>query len=1392
MKPFHKPCPGPTRPALIGTLLLAVTPVVALAQPFDQAPPIVKIGEGATIAAWPPPHELKSDPRILDTLTKEIFLQQGDEFGVVDGRNQPLKPVPSSDWWSDLIMNGDGGTHWQYPLTPKISPNFIEIRTVGGLREGSNGSGRETVAPLRVGGWNSAETSNNPGNAPVHELTKARASRWSDWMVSFRKTAAGDPAKFMDVTMARCMPYVWFEMKGMDPILSFNGAEVAFFDPNGKEITGADLGTGDTLAVRIDGRFYGIHVAAGSVFHRLDSGVVVKLPENQRHLVVSALPDIRLLATFAKHAYAKPVKTTVDYRYNPATADGGSLRTRWTYQIEALRPGADTVLQGWLAPHYRNTVNDIAFVPGADFETPRGKLRCAAAPANQGFSVDYPFNGVLSHVTVPAKTGLGDDFDADYVKSLLAKYDGKQDGVAGDTYFGAKNLVLHARAMHMAKELGMTGTYQNIKTEIIASLTDWFTYQEGEETRYFARNERWGSMIGFNFVHDFNLGRFTDIHFHYGYYVLAYAYVAMDDPQFRDRFKEIAIELAKAYAEWDRGSTRYPWMRTFEPMVGHSYAGGSGSPGGNNQESSSESIQAWAGLFLLGEALRGSDPRADEILAAGAFGYAIETRAVNEYYQDYHGSPFASEPLDYDNKPAQGTMRYPVWPDEYRYGRTVKNYPDKKAWVFTNGIMSDSGNAFATYFGAQPEYIYGIQWLPNAPHMVFLARDKQFALGQFKTLMAYRDEHYASSWMAAVEGAPRKLRNEWYKKPTPKFPDIRVLAIDNPWSGTDMQGLAGNLYKLNPAYVKDISHEGDPIRDNPFYDEKNQRWLIEFPADKPKEIVFPKDIWLPDVLVAKYPHLVPPATEAELPNYSLYKWATQAFLPPIGPGVDWKSLAKELSWDPADYPETAEGRKESVSQLTDALESIGGSWPLIALTFAGFADPELGIEVMAESRRRNNAFAEHAEAGLFAYYYFNSLRGLGNPVTDQHISIPSSLVFLDKKTGTRSYMVHNKSDRFELADVFEGGKKIGQVLAAPGKVTTQKGLFAPSKGFAAVGTIPMSGTTGVSLVEDRVVLVFNEDVDPKTVDDEVKLTGPGDVTLVYQPDGHPQIVTYQVKGNWVPGAKYTVEVPSTVATASGSVTGKAAAFDFTLTKGDGCRVTASIPANGAKEVSPSAKTIELEFNSRINPTTLKGVTITGPGNPILELDRDASKPGRAVFLISSNLKPADSYTVKIPAGVADVFGQTIGEPFEISFTTAQPDSVLAGDDTELNITKFQQAAGSGDKPVPFEGGLRWEFDTVGDFAELSIRADKPGTYNLKASCREYTYGGIFKVSLNGKPLPKEWNQFDEDGVQICDFGDVQLTAGTNTLRFELTATNPANADKPWLMIQQVIFAPANH
>ena len=64
-----------------------------------------------------------------------------------------------------------------------------------------------------------------------------------------------------------------------------------------------------------------------------------------------------------------------------------------------------------------------------------------------------------------------------------------------------------------------------------------------------------------------------------------------------------AATLVSDIATTTRGGTAFPFLRNFDPYEGHSWASGVGlGDAGNNQEPSSEAVNAWAGLILWGEA----------------------------------------------------------------------------------------------------------------------------------------------------------------------------------------------------------------------------------------------------------------------------------------------------------------------------------------------------------------------------------------------------------------------------------------------------------------------------------------------------------------------------------------------------------------------------------------------------------------------------------------------------------------------------------------------------------------------------------------------------------------------------------------------------------------------
>ena len=120
---------------------------------------------------------------------------------------------------------------------------------------------------------------------------------------------------------------------------------------------------------------------------------------------------------------------------------------------------------------------------------------------------------------------------------------------------------------------------------------------------------------------------FNDHHFHYGYFLAAAALVADLDPSLVDDWRPtldaLADDIAAPYASGDG-----PALRTFDPYAGHSWASGlSPFADGNNQESSSEAVNAWNGLALWAQ-VAGDDERARQ----AAWQLSVESATAAAYW----------------------------------------------------------------------------------------------------------------------------------------------------------------------------------------------------------------------------------------------------------------------------------------------------------------------------------------------------------------------------------------------------------------------------------------------------------------------------------------------------------------------------------------------------------------------------------------------------------------------------------------------------------------------------------------------------------------------------------------------------------------------------------------
>lgn len=614
----------------------------------------VAVGKGS-YASLPPANAPDS---LRQTNAKSLYvLDRGD------------RAIPTNQWWTNLIIEKYAGQLWAFPQMVTADKQGINIF----FPIKWNAEGRDPVSdlPLAIRG---------EGFQPAD----ARARTWGDWTVLFRE--AESPTKYLDVTLGRGLPYVWVECHGVAPQIVCSG-EAACFDQTGKNVSFPT--TADHLGIECGGRSFGVFAPAGTRFTKTGNQISCQFMGAKQFLVISPLPKREDLAVFHRYAYGIPRGSMMTWKYDP---DAAQVTTTWHLETELLQGSEKRLIQGWLPHHYRATKNDLQ-LNGMQYLTPRGTMKCAVG---NDFHLTYPFNGFLPMLPAPSANPIG-GFNAARMKDYLTRYATRTE-YGEDTYWGGKHLTQFAQYMTMAREL-KDPAYAKLRDSLHTALVDWYTYTPGEKAHYFTRYPNWRALVGVQ--PSYGSEGFNDHHFHYGYFTTASALLGMEDPQFLKDYGGMARLVAKEYANWDRSDANFPFLRTFDIWEGHSWASGFSSPTGDNQESSSEAMQSWGGLFLLGSAL--GDP---EMTAAGAMGYAMESQAVMEYWFNQHGDNFSPN------------YKHPI-----------------------AGMVWSGGLLYGTYFSGEPAWIYGIQWLPVSPMLSYLARDPEFAKKSFQTMMSEQEKN---------------------------------------------------------------------------------------------------------------------------------------------------------------------------------------------------------------------------------------------------------------------------------------------------------------------------------------------------------------------------------------------------------------------------------------------------------------------------------------------------------------------------------------------------------------------------------------------------------------------------------------------------------------------------
>jgi len=299
------------------------------------------------------------------------------------------------------------------------------------------------------------------------------------------------------------------------------------------------------------------------------------------------------------------------------------------------------------------------------------------------------------------------------------------------TYVGSLATVVQLAdvyGLHTERDLALQKLEEVVKDQL-----EKVSYSK-EKTMALASNSEFGHEFG------------NDHHFHWGYYIRAAAILSSLKPEVQSSITPKIETMIADIAESERTSSMYPFLRTFSPYESHSWADGRGFfADGNNQESTSEALNAWYGVALWGEVTKNATYK-----DLGTWLFSQELIGTKTYWFG-ENNPFPSE-----------------------YGHPIAS------------LVWGGKRDFATWFSGQAMHIYGIQFLPITP-----------ASGYLKNLPA------PDTYIQDLNEGGETVKHEWgdlfvaYKSYNHPFDALSDLPNVNSTSGLKLKSVLLQTVLLN-------------------------------------------------------------------------------------------------------------------------------------------------------------------------------------------------------------------------------------------------------------------------------------------------------------------------------------------------------------------------------------------------------------------------------------------------------------------------------------------------------------------------------------------------------------------------------------------------------------------
>lgn len=579
--------------------------------------------------------------------------------------------APTNQWFSSLIWEKHSQNMFPHPMGLVFCDAGVAVSYPGAAMVSS--------PDAIMGGGVSSNGDIVIGHSEIESADATRLDSNSQWFITGVQES-GDAV--LRMTVGHGSPFVFCRYGGGMPRLRFAHVPTVFMKLSDS-----------VLGITVRGNHYGLFGSEGSTWRGVGTTTFINESDSD-YCSVALLPDSseQTLQLFSDRAHNHVVGSEALYKL-----EDGHLVTDYRYEIEPLGDANDLGTLFATYPHqWKYLTTELT---GLKYKTVRGQMRLGKGDS---FQTRLPIQGVLPMLPI------GENVDRKRLIGYLKEESIRDKPKTADTYWEGKHLGKLATLAGIAEVLGEEGLENEFVDEMRLRLEDWFVAGTNEKEGLFFYDKNWGTLIGSPASYGSD-GELNDHHFHYGYFIRAAAEVARRNPEWGMKWRTMVDLLIRDIASGSAEDELFPRMRCFDVYAGHSWASGHAKFGdGNNQESSSEALNAWYGMMLWGQ-VSGNE----QIRDRGVYLYNTERVAVEEYWFDVSSTNF---PADFQQ--------------------------------VALGMVWGGKGAFATWFSADIDCIHGINWLPFTPASIYMGRHPEYVKRNFDRITAKREQgsDYNNGW----------------------------------------------------------------------------------------------------------------------------------------------------------------------------------------------------------------------------------------------------------------------------------------------------------------------------------------------------------------------------------------------------------------------------------------------------------------------------------------------------------------------------------------------------------------------------------------------------------------------------------------------------------------------